>query len=162
MIVQIVVGICATIAYAFAYMWGGRQTAPIFRPRIWRRFIAPIVLTVPLIIASLLYRTFVPWNLIVILSIGTYIGAMFIQKYGGTDKLWLKIVERSYSGLIVGGAALPIAISTGSWKLFIAQVILAISAHLALGITNPLEASKEEFSISLLTVLLVPMMIFHV
>lgn len=158
--IHILVWICTSLSYATAYAVGGRDTAPLVRPRIWRRFIAPLALTIPLIAYSL-FLSVSAVKYVSILSVGTYIGAMFIQKYGG-DTLWQKVRGRIYSGLVVGSASLPIAISTGSWKLFTAQVILAISAHLVLGIKNPFEASKEEFLISLSTVALVPWMIFHV
>lgn len=158
--ISVILCILAPVTYGITYVIGGRDKAPLFRPRIWRRFIAPLALTIP-IIAYVLFKSVSTAKYFSILSVGTYILAMFIQKYGG-DTLWQKVRGRLYSGLIVGSASLPLAISRGSWKLFIAQVILAISAHLALGISNPFpekyKAQLEEFSISLLTVSLVPFM----
>lgn len=81
-----------------------------------------------------------------------------MTKYGG-DTLEQKLKGRVLAGLLAGVASLPIAMSVGSWKLFAAQVILAISAHLALGIKNILKAPTEEFLISLLTTILVGWMI---
>jgi len=150
--------ICAFIpvlVYAFSYSIGGRDTAPLVRPRIWRRIIAPLALTIPLIISHKLY--FTP----AIISPFVYIGAMYLTKYGG-ETLWQKVRGRVWSGLVVGLASLPLALSAQSWSLLIAQVALAVSSHLALGLMNPLKAEYEEFLISLLTVALVPFMVFHV
>lgn len=148
------------LLYAVAYSIGGRDTAPIFRPRIWRRILAPVVLS-----ASLLAMTCVIGNSASLLSkcliassAVTYILAMYLTKYGG-DTLWQKVRGRVWSGFVVGIASFPIALIAQSWRLFALQVILAISAHLALGIKNTLPAHLEEFSISLATVLLASLMI---
>lgn len=148
--------------YATAYTVGGRDTAPVFRPRIWRRLIAPLLLS-----TSLLAMTYVTGKLYsinaichILSSFITYFLAMMLTKYGG-DTLEQKIKGRVWSGLCAGVASLPIAMYAGSWKLFVAQVILAISAHLALGIKNILKAPTEEFLISLLTTLLVGWMIIQ-
>ena len=160
LILSVILCILAPVAYGITYVIGGRDTAPLFRPRIWRRFIAPLVLTIPILLIACISRGIgTAWP--TLLAPASYILAMFIQKYGG-DTLWVKVRGRIWSGLIVGVAALPVALSTRSFVLFTLQVILAISAHLALGISNPFpekyKAQLEEFSISLLTVILVPFM----
>lgn len=161
LILSVILCILASLSYSTAYAVGGRDTAPLFLPRIWRRFIAPLALTIPILLIACISRGIgTAWP--TLLAPASYILAMFIQKYGG-DTLWVKVRGRLYSGLIAGSASLPLAISRGSWRLFIAQVILAISAHLALGIVNPFpekyKAQLEEFSISLLTVVLVTFMV---
>jgi hypothetical protein len=93
-----------------------------------------------------------------LLAIPSYVAVHWLGGYGG-DKLWVKLLRRSWTGLLMGIASLPFAIFTGSYELFTAQVILAISAHLFLGILNPIKASYEEVLISFLTVVLVPFMV---
>lgn len=153
MILKFALSLIPSILYSVAYEKGGRDKAPLVRPRIWRRWIAPLAFTIPTILLHLIFHSF-KWPML--LSIGTYIGAMYAQKYGGTDKLWLKILERTYSGLIVGLASLAFAYSAHSWLMFGAQIVLAISSHLVFGIKNPLKAEWEERVISFLTVVLVP------
>lgn len=152
-------GLKLCFMYSVLYTVGGRDTAPFFRPRIWKRIIAPMLYSVGLVLMALANGTF-SW--IMLFSCGTYVLSHYLLKYGG-DTLWRKISGRLWSGLIVGLASLPFALSAGSWKLFIAQIILAVLAHLALGIKNPFpekyKAQLEELSISFLTVVLVPFML---
>jgi multisubunit Na+/H+ antiporter MnhG subunit len=95
---------------------------------------------------------------LIISSVFTYIGAMYLTKYGGDD-LWEKAKGRFLSGLVVGVASLMIALSVQSWTLLSAQVSISVLAHLVFGLTNPLKAPHEELLISFLTVLLVPFMV---
>lgn len=164
--VQVYVGICAlipSIVYAFAYALGGRDccdmlmqlTAP---PRVWRRIIAPMLFSVLVIVLSLLSNKFKAGYL---LAIPSYVAVHWLGGYGG-EKLWVKVLRRSWTGLLSGLAALPIALVAHSypvWELFWMQLGLAILAHLLLGILNPLKAPYEESLIALLTVVIVPFMV---
>lgn len=156
--VQVYVGICAIIpslVYALAYGIGGRDTAPLVRPRLWRRVIAPMLFSLGVIGLSLLSNNFKAGYL---LAVPSYVLVHWLGGYGGVN-LWVKLLRRSWTGLLSGIASLSFAIFTGSYELFTAQVILAISAHLFLGIRNPIKASYEEVLISFLTVVLVPFMV---
>ncbi len=87
---------------------------------------------------------------------------MYLTEYGG-ETLWAKIRGRALSGLVVGVASLPIALFAKSYVLDGLQIALAVLAHLSLGIKNPFpekyKAEFEEFTISFLTVVLVPFML---
>lgn len=135
-------------------MFGGRDKSPLFRPRIWRRFLAPVILGFGLSCLSN--------NVTYVISLPLYIGAMYLTKYGG-DTPWEKIRGRALSGLVVGVASLPIALFAKSYVLGCLQIALAVLAHLLLGIKNPFpekyKAEIEEFTISFLTVVLVPFML---
>lgn len=156
--IQVYVGICAIIpslVYALAYALGGRYDAPILHGHWWRRVIAPVLFSLGVIGLSLISNNFKVWYL---LAIPSYVLVHWLGGYGGSS-IWVKLLRRSWTGFLMGIASLPFAISTGSYELFTAQVILAISAHLFLGIRNPIEASYEEVLISFLTVVLVPFMV---
>lgn len=148
-----------SLLYSTAYTVGGRDTAPLVRPRVWRRIIAPLLYSMSLLAMTyVIGKVSLKSNICLIASAPTYIIAMYLTKYGG-DTLWQKVRGRVWSGFVVGIASFPIALIAQSWRLFVLQVILAISAHLALGIKNILPAHLEEFSISLATVLLASLMI---
>lgn len=159
-IVQGIVGLIPSLLYATAYAVGGRDTAPLVRPRIWRRIIAPLLFSITLIAMSYVIGNSSAFasKCLIASSALTYMLAMGLTKYGG-DTLWQKVRGRIWSGFVVGIASFPLAITAQSWRLFALQVILAILAHLALGIKNILPAHLEEFSISLITVLLAGWMI---
>jgi len=158
---QVYIGICAfipSILYALAYALGGRDEAPIFVPRIWRRIIAPMLFSTLVVLMSLLFGKF---DNIMLSFIPFLVSVHWVGGYGG-DTLWEKVLRRIWTGLLLGLAALPIALAAHSypvWELFWMQLALAISAHLFLGILNPLKAPYEESLIALLTVVIVPFMV---
>lgn len=145
------------ILYAISYTLGGRDEAPLVRPRIWRRIIAPLLYSASLVILSLISNKF---HVTYALSFPAYVGAMYITKYGGGDTLKEKIVGRIWSGLVVGIVGMVIAVFVKSYVLGVLQIALAVLAHLSLGIKNSFpekyKAEIEEFTISFLTVCLVP------
>jgi hypothetical protein len=143
------------ISYAIPYAIGGRDKAPLFRPRIWKRIIAPVLFSSLVILLSVLSKKFSPWFL---LSIPAYISAHFLMDYGD-DKLWVKLLRRLWTGLIMCLAASSIALFAKSYILLACQGFLAVSAHTVLGLTNPVDAQYEELLISALTVIFVPFMV---
>ena len=149
-----IMNLIPNILYAVCYTLGGRDKAPLVRPRIWRRFLAPVAMSFGLIAVKGFHVSYV-------ISFGAYVGAMYLTKYGG-NKLWEKVINRMWSGFIVGIASLPIALFSKSYVLLSLQIALAVLAHLSLGIKNPFpekyKAELEEFTISFLTVALVPFM----
>lgn len=154
---QVYIGFLALIpslAYSFAYSVGGRDEAPFVRPRIWKRFIAPVLFVSLTLILLICLSKFKIWYLT---AYPAYIGAHFLMGYGG-DKLWVKLGRRFLSGLVIGLAGSSIAVFAKSYDFLLMQVCLAILAHMVLGVVNPTKAPYEEALISLLTVIFVPYM----
>jgi hypothetical protein len=154
---QILVGtlaILSSLTYAFAYALGGRDKAPLLSPRIWKRIIAPLLFSALVIGLNLALGHF---KLLMLLYPMTFVIAHYLLKYGG-ETVWRKLGGRLLAGLIIGLSSLPIAMSVGAYELLLIQVLVASSAHMVLGLTNPVKAPQEELLISLLTVIFVPFM----
>lgn len=159
--IQVYVGICAfipSLIYALCYAIGGRSDAPVFHGHYWRRLVAPIVYTILVLGLSLLSNKFKAEYIIFAIS---FTAAHWLGGYGGRT-IWEKLVRRTWTASLSALAVLPIALFAHSypvWELFWMQWGLALSAHLLLGILNPLKAPYEESLIAFLTVCIVPFMV---
>ena len=120
---------------AFLYSFAGRDKTS----KAWRRFVAPAILVLAVCIFSVYSSNF---NLGYIACYPFFCLA-YCMGYGA-DKTWLKIVKRTYCGLAVAAAGLPIVVVTGSWLLFALQAIVGVLASVLLGVYNPTDAAEEE------------------
>ena len=74
--------------------------------------------------------------------------------------IFTSIRRRAFWGCVVGLSSLPLAITYGTWQLFIIQFILAVAASVTFGVLNPFKSAvNEEGIISTLCVCLIPFMI---
>ena len=121
------------VIFASLYAFGGMSGK-------WkRRFVAPFVLTVGLCLLSAWAGTFSWWYVAFFpgLSFALHLG------YGSSD-LKTKILKRTKVGLALGLAALPIAISTGSWGLLVFHVLLCVATSVTLGVFNITSSARAE------------------
>jgi hypothetical protein len=104
-----------------------------------RRFLAPAILTLAICGYSLLMGTFS----LVLISFGPLLSAALCLGYGA-DSFGVKLKKRAIYGIATSIAAIPIAIVTGQWLLFLIHVALNIVGSIMLGTQNPIPARGEE------------------
>jgi hypothetical protein len=132
------------VLYASLYAFGG------MRGKWKRRWIAPFVLTVGICLLSLWSGTFSWWfvGYFPLLAISLSLG------YGASE-FWLKMFKRSYVGLALACAALPIAIGTGAWGLLALHALFCVATSVALGVFNITSSARaEETTIAMVSGLL--------
>ena len=135
--------------YASLYAFGGMSGK-------WkRRWVAPFVLVVGICSLSLWSGTFSWW------FVGMFPLLMLALSMGyGSSDLWVKILKRSYVGLALATAALPVAIGTGSWGLLILHAGLCITVSVSLGVWYITSSARaEETTIAVVSGLMPLMMI---
>lgn len=132
------------------YALGGRMKKALFR-----RILGTLALTGGTIGISFITGSFTWWFF---LSLPAYFTALSLG-YGG-DTFSEKFFKRLMCGFVLGASSLTFAAFTGMWLLSTLQIILAVGAHLWLGLFNCSgDAVREEQEISLLGTLLVPFMV---
>jgi hypothetical protein len=136
--VFIKLGIC--IAFASLYMLAG--WGEFLEGAKWlRRFVAPLVLAGGLFYITRDWKHLVSMPLV---GLGASLGY-------GADETWLKILKRSYCGLLMGAGSVA-----GFWfnkkiAFSIFQIVLVAGCMAYLGAFNPLsDARAEEFAIGFL------------
>jgi len=119
--------------FSILYGFGG------VRGKWKRRFIAPVVLTLGIVGASLWTQSFNVWYLLYM----PLLAASFSIGYGA-DKTSEKIIKRGRAGLAYAVAALPIFIPNAAWMLLGAHVVLCVGLSITLGVWNPLKSARAE------------------
>ena len=135
------------VCFATLYGFGGMSGK-------WkRRSVAPFVLTVGLCLLSLWSGTFSWWfvGFFPLLTLSLSMG------YGASE-FWTKVFKRSYVGLALATAALPVAIGTGSWGLLALHTGLCISVSVSLGVWNITSSARAEETTIAVVAGLMPLM----
>ena len=136
------------LVFATLYTVGGRG------PKWVRRFIGGVLFGSAVLGLSILTGSFKWW---LVGLPGAYI-LVLVTGYGGKT-FGDKLIRRLVHGLGFAGCAILAASATGVWGLAVFQSILAISASVFLGITNPVKAVDEEALIATLSVICVPFLV---
>lgn len=134
--------------FSLFYVLGGRSNKWL------RRYVAGIGFPLGLILISLISNNF-KWlslSLIALYPINLSLG------YGG-DTLYKKLALRGIYGLFGGILGIFCGYLWGNHFLGWAQLTLALTGSLSLGVLNPTHAVDEEALISLFLVILIPFMI---
>ena len=119
--------------YASLYAFGGMHGK-------WkRRWIAPFILTVGICLLSLWSGTFSWWfvGYFPLLSAALHLGY-------GADEFLMKLIKRSYVGLALACAAVPIAVGTGAWSLLAFHALICVGTSVALGVFNITSSARAE------------------
>lgn len=114
-----------------------------------RRFVAPAIYILALIVFSLVQKTFSFYYLI---CLPLMIGGLCLGY--GAENTGMKIFKRILCGVAISLAFLPVAIINHSWVLYPLHCILSTSFPVLLGVLNPVQAREEESLIATSYVLL--------
>lgn len=153
---NLIIALTTLLPYTIFRVLGGRDFDALgIRARIWKRVISPVWLSVGILTLTIIHHQ----NLLgAILASSAYFGQGFIER-AGKDELWKKILWRTVSSLSKSGCALFIALPNHHMSLFAVQLTVGLLTSLLLGVNSILPAPLEEGSISLASVLLVPLFI---
>jgi hypothetical protein len=176
----VISGILIALLFARFSEYGGRSQEELstykelqwlklttIRGRIWKRLIAPLTLTLGIVLISALTGHFSYWFLFSPLA---YISTTSAFGYGPNDviakffhydgeELWKKILRRTVWSIARTISSLTFVLFTGKWGLFALQLIIGLFSAVYLGVKNPLKAPQEEGIINLSSVLFVPYMV---
>ncbi len=119
--------------YATLYGFGG------IKGKWKRRFVGSAFLTFGVCASAYASGLFSWWLLLFFPLLATSLS----MGYGADDPIE-KIKRRSLVGLALGLSALPIAIVSQMWGLFIAHMILSFVASVSLGVFNYSRSARDE------------------
>ena len=132
--------------FAFLYGWGGMNGK-------WkRRYIGTAWLVLGYFGFSMWTQSFNYWYL---LCYPLLVGAASLG-YGG-DTFKEKLTKRSYVGLAWAIAALPLAIVTGAWGMFVYHTILIVATSVSMGVWNFTGSARNEETLISCMVALIPL-----
>jgi len=122
-------------------MFGGRDVDFLgIRARLWKRFIAPLLLASSAVIFSILAHR-IGWVHFVL--------ALWFLPWGyGAENITLKLYRRLISSLFFTLPGVILGIFAGNWLIATVQCIVGAFITVILGTLNPVKASQEEFMIA--------------
>lgn len=123
--------------FAFVYGKGGVYN------KTWRRIVGPLIVMTGICFYSIVFFKF-SW-LFILYPFLLY-GALSLGY--GSDTLKEKVLLRARYGVSIGISALPLAVVTGQWGMFIFHIILSLFVSIFYGVLNPTSARAEEVIIA--------------
>ena len=131
---------------AFLYQLGGYAGTWI------RRYITPIIVAMFMTSIMFIDKTFSYFNyLYPILLCGAY------HLGYGADTTIEKIKKRFICGLLIGASALPLALTSGNWILYILNIFFNVVVFVVFGVLNPLNNPRDEETMLGLFSVLIPL-----
>lgn len=147
------IGLFSVVLYSFFWWLGGRGEKFLIPSRVWRRWVAPIFLPLSIVLLAWYAGRLSAWHFA---AFGTYKALAHIGYGAGTARMnWPR---RVLWGFMAGLAALPYAMASHHWIIFSAQVGIAVTVSVGLGVFNELDAPREEGALSGAASILVPFM----
>jgi hypothetical protein len=144
------IGVAASLLASFFWMLGGRSEEElnktpfgIIKNRVWGRLIAPLFLGGALCLIATISGTF---NLLFLLLLPAYLVSSRVGY--GAKTTWAKILRRSIWAVCRTACLLPATIITGSWIVWVTQIVVGLIVAVTWGTTNPEKAPKEELVIN--------------
>lgn len=148
-------GILIALVYSVLQWFGGRSVHVLgIRNRTWARWIAPLFFALSVCGLAVVAGNFSWWMMFSLLAykLSTHIG------YGAATTLG-KITRRSLWSIQRTACSLTFAVLTGSWTIYISQVIVGLAVAVIWGVRNPVVAPQEEGVINFSNVFLTPFMV---
>lgn len=122
-------------------MIGGRSEPFLgVRARLWKRFIAPLLLASSAVIFSILAHK-IGW-------VHFVLTLWFVPWGYGADGLAQKIIRRLIQSLLFTVPGVILGIFGGNLAVAIIQMVMGAFITVILGTLNPIKASQEEFLIA--------------
>lgn len=123
-----------------------------------RRFLGGGTLAATAIVSAILLSNFSWWLL---LCFPFYMGALSLG-YGNKGKenqtVWSKIWKRTYCGLALSCASLPIYYVTGKWQVFALHTIFCVLMSVFAGVFGIFESARSEETAIAVTMAYIPML----
>lgn len=147
-----IISIFSSLVFSTFYAIGGRDVDFLgISARLWKRFIAPLLLASSAVIFSILAHKIGWW---------LFASLIWFLPWGyGADNVLLKLARRSIQSLIFTVPMVIFGIFAGNWQIATVQCILGAFMTVILGTLNPVKASEEEFLIAFSNTFLMGMVI---
>lgn len=146
----------ASLLFSLCYMIGGRDVDFLgIRARLWKRFIAPLLLASSAVIFSILAHSF-SWLL--------FVTAFWFIPIGYSDKkhpnsVLYKMFRRLIQSLFYTAPGVILGIFGGNLFIAIIQFVLGAVLTVIFGSFNPVEAAEEEALIAFFNTCLMGMIL---
>ena len=119
-------------ACAFAYLYGVGG--------MWRKWVRRYIASLLLMSVSAYFGSWMGLLWASLVCASTHIGY-------GADTTGKKILKRAGVGLAMGISALPLAISSQMFGLYLAHWVLVLGANIYFGVVNPFKSARDEESV---------------
>lgn len=163
LLLRAVVGLFIVLLSSAFSTLGGRSNEELakakldfIKNRAWGRIVAPVWFGTSVNLLALWSGT---WTWILLLFIPAMMAVTTMgHGYNGTN-VWAKIAKRVLNGFVWATPAVILCIVSGAWSLLVLQYVVAVTASLIWGVTNPKSAPTEEYWLNVGKILFMPSII---
>jgi len=150
-------GVAGILPTAWLSMLGGRSEAFGIKGRIWKRWVAPMVLGLYICIFALVVGRF---HWLYLLSIPGFVIEAYVDGWGNNSpSIALKVLSRLISGVIFAVSLLLFVAVSGRWVWWAIQTSVGCLISVLTQFQTQEKAPSEEFIVHFLRRCLIPVLV---